>query len=535
MSSFVLSLCLIVSVLSIPLQEAISTELQEVIQNSTELQEVIQKETCCSCCGPVGKWINNAASTVNHHVVQPVASEANKVIDHVDHAANAVVKETVTLSNGVANVAVEFGNNVGHEFEKAVHAVGHELNKVKNAIEAILAQFGCSISSDTLFNVVKNLGSMSSNLFSTLKDATYYNGLKSSWGALADSTCRTVWDTVYSTNPMIALVIEFLNTLHTSCPALAGGGNPAISLGIGIAAGADSLYSAELSAEIGLAVDRHGKKYCYIGGCMSVGITLPPIPSVGTDTGLHLSVWTDPGNIAGSSNTLGLSGTVGAFGLEISPSIDYIYGEGKIEKFLGFSCSGTIGAVSEPVTASIGFSAASCLTPVYLQYKPAPVWHWGARWGLFGFGFLSLTSNASLISVTSNDTTNYDTTEACAHQGEQCICNGDVYYGAGEDYVVRRTDDHLHCSADMFQKEGQPEVLSGSHKICVCVGTDYDLGRRCADEGDTCECTGGVTYGARGFYDSTIVDGSIVCNNDNFGDPVPGITKHCYCNENDSK
>jgi len=512
MSSFVLSLCLIVSVLCMPLQKAISTELLEVFQNET-------RKNGWGFLDDAVKWVAKPAEKIVHPIVKETTKAAVIVVSHTNHAANTVVKETVKVHNKVGEVAVDFGNNIENEFKKVRDAAAKELKKVKQFVDSL----NCKISPDELLNVARSLGGMSHNLFSTLKNIHNYKGLKSTWSAMADSTCRAVWDHIGNSLPVMNLMITFLSTLHRSCKALEGGGNPAISLGVGIAGGLDALYSAEVSAEMGLAVDRKGGKYCYVGGCYSVGVTLPPIPSMGTQTGVHMSVWTDPSQIEGSSNALGISGEMGMFGGKVNGGLDYIYGKGELTNFIGFSISGSVGAITEPVTASIGFSAATCLTPVYLKYKPAPF-----RW------FVSLKSNASLLSLTSNDTndgTNYDTTEPCAHEGETCICNGDVYYGINEDYIDRAVDDHIDCSAEMFQMEGQPEVQSDPEKICVCVGADYDLGRRCADEGDTCECTGGVTYGARGFYDSTIVDGSIVCSSDNFGDPVPGIAKHCYCNE----
>jgi len=526
MRSFVLSLCLIISVLSMPLQKVDKWDIGKAWNQVTRTAAPLVK--------PIEKTIVNTVDDAKNVVVAPIAK-------HVDHAANTIKKETIQVSRGVCKAVVntaldtaKFADSAIREVKELSDMVQREIGNVVNAIKAALQSLRCDISANDIFKIAKELAMSSSNIFSILKETQNYEKLASGWSYLEEMACRMAWNRIYNVSPMVAIVITFLKTLHSSCPALNKGGNPAISLGVGVAAGASSLYDAEVSAEMGLAVDRFGERYCYVGGCVSIGMTLPPIPDVGTDTGLHLSIWTNPNNIGGSSDTLGLSGTIGAFGLEISPSIDYIYGNGRIQDFLGFSCSGTVGATSAPVKATLGFSAGTCYTPVFLKYKPLPAFRFpfGNFRGFRGFSFSGLeeSSNASLLSLTSNDT-NYDTTEPCAHEGETCICNGNVFYGVNEDYAVRTIEDHIDCSAEMFQNEGQPEVQSGADKICVCVGVDYDLGYRCADEGDTCYCHGGVTYGARGFYDSAIVHGSILCSSDNFGDPVPGITKHCYCNE----
>ncbi len=53
---------------------------------------------------------------------------------------------------------------------------------------------------------------------------------------------------------------------------------------------------------------------------------------------------------------------------------------------------------------------------------------------------------------------------------------------------------------------------------------------KCADEGGTCTVAGTqlVSYGASGSVVSKAVTGSVACNNQVFGDPVPGIAKACF-------
>jgi hypothetical protein len=52
----------------------------------------------------------------------------------------------------------------------------------------------------------------------------------------------------------------------------------------------------------------------------------------------------------------------------------------------------------------------------------------------------------------------------------------------------------------------------------------------CADENGTCSFSGmkEVRYGESGYYKYLIFAGSTPCTNTVFGDPIPGVYKHCY-------
>ena len=62
-------------------------------------------------------------------------------------------------------------------------------------------------------------------------------------------------------------------------------------------------------------------------------------------------------------------------------------------------------------------------------------------------------------------------------------------------------------------------------------GPGYGPGRGqfCANENEICDVGGvaNVRYGARGRYVVRRVNGSIPCANRYFGDPAPGMVKHC--------
>jgi Flp pilus assembly pilin Flp len=51
----------------------------------------------------------------------------------------------------------------------------------------------------------------------------------------------------------------------------------------------------------------------------------------------------------------------------------------------------------------------------------------------------------------------------------------------------------------------------------------------CASEGGFCSFTGPamVRYGANGIYATLTVSNGIGCDNETFGDPVPGVVKSC--------
>ena len=56
---------------------------------------------------------------------------------------------------------------------------------------------------------------------------------------------------------------------------------------------------------------------------------------------------------------------------------------------------------------------------------------------------------------------------------------------------------------------------------------------QCASENRECSCFGHVRYGKAGTFTApTPVDGSVGCNNNVFGDPLPGVGKICECSTN---
>lgn len=88
--------------------------------------------------------------------------------------------------------------------------------------------------------------------------------------------------------------------------------------------------SAEIGAEIGLALDTQGNRMCYIGYCVSKGFTLniPPQPAeASAEVGITLSLWTDASKIPGTLNLIELSGSGSLFGIKLAMDLGIMFGE----------------------------------------------------------------------------------------------------------------------------------------------------------------------------------------------------------------
>ena len=71
------------------------------------------------------------------------------------------------------------------------------------------------------------------------------------------------------------------------------------------------------------------------------------------------------------------------------------------------------------------------------------------------------------------------------------------------------------------------DPLRGTRKECRCQSYV-----QCAVEGKSCECTGYVAYGKNGTWTPPRATGgstSMMCSNKVFGDPLRGVGKQCMC------
>jgi len=126
------------------------------------------------------------------------------------------------------------------------------------------------------------------------------------------------------------------------------------------------------------------------------------------------------------------------------------------------------------------------------------------------------------------------TADSCA---SHCASLGYTYFGTqwyGECFCDNNYGDYGEATnCDTPCDANSQEMCGGAWANSVyeitATGLDGDA-YVCADEWETCECTGWVRYGADDtFTDWVEVDGSIECTNDVFGDPLYGTFKLCEC------
>ena len=128
----------------------------------------------------------------------------------------------------------------------------------------------------------------------------------------------------------------------------------------------------------------------------------------------------------------------------------------------------------------------------------------------------------------------------CAQENGVCSFDGSrqIRYGGNGSYVYRSATNSVACSNGVF---GDPAY--GTVKSCAYASTsssiaapsakmttDSDTGWvSCAHESGVCSFSGStqIRYGANNVFAYKTAIGSITCNNDTFGDPLPGIVKSC--------
>merc|ERR1711985_35342 len=95
------------------------------------------------------------------------------------------------------------------------------------------------------------------------------SSIKDGANTVAAAACTAIWAVAEHTNPIAAVFTGIITTFKSKCPAIAGGNAPALSLGITLDASAAGVQSAGAGAELGIAIDSNGEKYCYVGVCVS--------------------------------------------------------------------------------------------------------------------------------------------------------------------------------------------------------------------------------------------------------------------------
>jgi len=115
------------------------------------------------------------------------------------------------------------------------------------------------------------------------------------------------------------------------------------------------------------------------------------------------------------------------------------------------------------------------------------------------------------------------TWEDCAGETGNCSFTGakQVRYGADTTWVQGIYIDSVDCNNDVF---GDP--LFGVYKSCQTAEPEWTT---CASEDRTCQFTGPkvVRYGTGTQWSQREYIDEVVCNNDAFDDPAPGLGKIC--------
>lgn len=129
----------------------------------------------------------------------------------------------------------------------------------------------------------------------------------------------------------------------------------------------------------------------------------------------------------------------------------------------------------------------------------------------------------------------------CAWEGGHCNFNGTglVSYGADNRFYVKSFTNGVACNNSVF---GDP--APGVKKACFTnagVVTNAQpqpaqnqsaatRGVLCAKENGICQFQGSgiVSYGANGKFAVRKAQNGVACNNQTFGDPIPGVVKSCF-------
>jgi hypothetical protein len=124
---------------------------------------------------------------------------------------------------------------------------------------------------------------------------------------------------------------------------------------------------------------------------------------------------------------------------------------------------------------------------------------------------------------------------ACAKEDGFCGFDGrrEVAYGAGNKWVRKVFNNGVKCATDKFGSDpapGVPKTCSVSSNIAADNAAVNSSWTRCAGEGQACRFSGNrrVAFGAQGKYRYRQAAESVMCTNQTFGDPIPGVVKACF-------
>ena len=118
----------------------------------------------------------------------------------------------------------------------------------------------------------------------------------------------------------------------------------------------------------------------------------------------------------------------------------------------------------------------------------------------------------------------------CSKENSYCGCAGTIHIGVGTSWESREVAVGSKCSHNTMRLD---DPAKGYYKYCICdpenKTPNYNL-EECAEEGETCECDGGlVFYGVHSTWNQNREMGSALCAKTVFGNIPFGPKKTCVC------
>jgi len=298
------------------------------------------------------KTVKKASKTVK---------KASKTVKKVSKQASKSVNENLVKS--CKNTA-KFSEKAFKGIKDIAQDVVDNTQKYAKAIKKFFKGFDCKVSPEDLEKIASQLISVNPKTISKLRNGTNFKDLSDGVRTVKQAACMAAWATAEVVGGLPLAMMTFLGQLKSKCPRLKEF-NPALSLEVGLTLSASVGYSYSVTSAAGLAIDSNGNKFCYAGGCIGAGFSVPPIPDADADVGFTVNLWKTPSAIPGNSKGLAISGEIGLLGVGIELGITYIYAD-KLEDFLGIGLSGSVGP-DLPVSASAGFETSLCTCPVCIS------------------------------------------------------------------------------------------------------------------------------------------------------------------------
>lgn len=301
---------------------------------------------------------SSLGQTIVRHTVQhtaPVTQEGGRILHSAEQHVNQEVRHIErTLGHGIGYVTAggdlavsEIKNHYVNQYHKTVRQAKYIARHARifaNTVGHVLQYLSCDIKPSVLMNMIKELFSEQRlKKFQELKTPHWrmVGGLFDENINVQSSSCRDIWSYIDSTG-FPRLLQSFIRKAESQCRVLSHfkDKNPAISFEIGASYTQQKKNGGQqtLDASLGIAMDKSGRKFCYIGGCTGKGFHVPPVKknSGKGEFGWQFNVWSHPKNIAGQSDGIVFNFNKGMY----EAGVTYMY-EGSVLNFLGVGITGT--------------------------------------------------------------------------------------------------------------------------------------------------------------------------------------------------